>query len=134
MTNKEDMKRRYPDISALLSHQRFDAETIRWITEEFCREGCVLIPGVLTPEEVTALRAKTDDYFAHRDEIPPRHVSYASNAFVLRYGAELDPLFAAMITRAPIPDLAAAVLGPQPRFNALNVIRNEPGQAISQWH
>ena len=39
-----------------------------------------------------------------------------------------------MVTREPIFSLAATVLGSEPRFNALNVIRNEPGQAISRWH
>jgi Phytanoyl-CoA dioxygenase (PhyH) len=114
--------------------QPFDADRNAQIAEEFFREGCVLVPGVLTAEEVAELRARTDHYFENRETIPPRHVSYASNAFVLRYGAELDPLFQAMVAREPIPSLVTAVLGPQPAFNALNVIRNEPGQAISYWH
>jgi hypothetical protein len=121
-------------MSAVLSDQPFSEERCRQIAEAFFREGCVLVPGVLTPEEVTALREKTDDTFARREEIPQKHVSYVHGAFVLRRGAELDPLFAAMVTREPIVSLAAAVLGPEPRFNALNVIRNEPGQAISLWH
>src|SRR5579859_4681764 len=117
-----------------MSHQPFDEATNRQIAEEFFREGCVLVPGVLTPDEVTALREKTDYCFAHREEIPSKYVSYVYGAFVLRNGADYDPLFAEMITREPIQSLAAAVVGSQPRFNALNVIRNEPGQAISRWH
>ncbi|HZT41338.1 MAG TPA: phytanoyl-CoA dioxygenase family protein [Chthonomonadaceae bacterium] len=121
-------------MTAVHTDQPFSEERCHQIAEEFFREGCVLVPGVLTPEEVIALREKTDDYFARRDEIPQKHVSYVHGAFVLRYGADLDPLFAAMVTREPIFSLAAGVLGPEPRFNALNVIRNEPGQAISRWH
>jgi ectoine hydroxylase-related dioxygenase (phytanoyl-CoA dioxygenase family) len=49
-------------------------------------------------------------------------------------GPNSIPLFRALVTREPIQSLAAAVLGGEPRFNALNVIRNEPGQAISRWH
>lgn len=121
-------------VVKLGSGQPFSEEQNRQIAETFFREGCALVPGVLAPEEVVALREKTDDYFARRDSLAPRHVSFVHDAFVLRYGAELDPLFAALVTQEPIYSLAAAVLGNDPRFNALNVIRNEPGQAISRWH
>jgi hypothetical protein len=121
-------------MTVTLNGEPFSADRNREIAEEFFREGCVLVPGVLTADEVAELRAKTDACFANRETISPRHVSYVNGAFVLRYGAEYDSLFASMVTREPILSLAAAVLGPQPRFNALNVIRNEPGQAISNWH
>ena len=94
----------------------------------------MLVPGVLTSSEAELLRNKTDDYFNRREEIPARHASYAMNAFVLRNCAELDDAYKSMLTHEPIPTLVEAVLGPQPRFNALNVIRNEPGTAISSWH
>ena len=121
-------------MNTVTTAKRFTTEQRQQIAEEFFREGCVLVPGVLTPAEAEELRAKTDDYFARRDALPSRHVSYVNGAFVLRYGAELDPLLADMVTRESIQSLAAAVLGPDPAFNALNVIRNEPGQAISFWH
>lgn len=114
--------------------QVYSEERNREIADEFAREGCVLVPGVFSPDEVKLLRERTDDYFRRREEIPQRHVSYVHGAFVLRRGAELDPLFASLVAHEPIHSLVAAVLGPQPRFNALNVIRNEPGQAISRWH
>ncbi|HLJ57535.1 MAG TPA: phytanoyl-CoA dioxygenase family protein [Chthonomonadaceae bacterium] len=107
---------------------------LREICREFEREGCVLVPGVLGADEVAGLRALTDLYYADRDSIPARHVSFAGDTFVLRHCADLDPLFRAMIEREPIPSFAAAVLGPRPAFNAMNVIRNDPGQAISTWH
>ncbi|MCW3099283.1 MAG: putative protein involved in biosynthesis of mitomycin antibiotics/polyketide fumonisin [Chthonomonadaceae bacterium] len=114
--------------------QPLSAERNREIADEFAREGCVLVPSVFSPEEVKLLRARTDHYFNRKEEIPQQHVSYVYGAFVLRRGAELDPLFASLIPHEPIHSLVAAVLGPQPRFNALNIIRNEPGQAISRWH
>jgi len=113
---------------------QFDEEFCRSIAEEFFREGCVLVPEVLTADEVTALRETTDDYYHRRAEIPKQFSSYAANAYVLRKCAELDPLYESILSRRPIPELAVAVLGPQARFNALNVIRNEPGTAISMWH
>ena len=103
------------------------------IADEFFREGCVIIPGVLTAAEVDALRAKTDEYALHPDPAS-KHTSYAGNAFVLRYCERLDPLFRAMTTHAFIMKVVEAVLGPDARFNAMNVIRNGPGQAISHWH
>ncbi len=112
----------------------FTEERCRLIAEEFSREGCVLVPGVLMAEEVGELRARTDYYFENRATLPEKHVSYVNGVFVLRQCAELDPLLSAMVTREPLPSLAAAVLGPKPAFNALNVIRNEPGQAIAYWH
>ncbi len=118
----------------LTEGEPFSDERNREIAEEFSREGCVLVPGVLTVDEVAELRARTDHYFRIRDTMPLKHVSYVYGAFVLRYGAELDPLLNAVVTHEPIHSLVAAVLGPKPAFNALNVIRNEPGQAISNWH
>lgn len=112
----------------------FSAERCREISEEFDLEGCALIPGVFSADQVRALRDLTDHYFVHRAEIAPHFSSYAANAFVLRRCKELDPVFADVLTHSPIPELAAAVLGPEPQFNAMNVIRNEPGTAISTWH
>ena len=103
------------------------------IIEEFFREGCVLVPGVLDAEDVAALRAKTDA-FAADPNTPDRHRSFVGDTFVLRYCHEADPLFAEVAARESIVNLAAAVLQSGAVFNAMNVIKNEPGQAISRWH
>jgi ectoine hydroxylase-related dioxygenase (phytanoyl-CoA dioxygenase family) len=108
-------------------------QEIAEIVDEFFREGCILIPNMLAADEVNTLRAKTDDYAASADPAS-KHITYASNAFVLRYCHELDPLFYAMTTHAPILKVVEAVLGANARFNAMNVIRNGQGQAISRWH
>src|SRR6266852_6048581 len=103
------------------------------IVEEFFREGCVLVPGVLDAETVAALRAKTD-FYAADPNTPARHKSYSGSTLVLRFCHELDPLFAEVAGRDSIVSLAAAALDNGAAFNAMNVIRNEPGQAISHWH
>jgi hypothetical protein len=108
-------------------------EYLSQVAEEFSREGCAIIPRVLTPEEVRALRAKTDD-FALNPDPASTHSSYAGSAFVLRYCERLDPLFRAVTEHQSILKVVHAVLGPDARFNAMNVIRNGPGQAISRWH
>lgn len=103
------------------------------VADEFFREGGAVIPNILTAAEVAALRAKTDEYALNPDP-QSKHTSYAGNAFVLRYCHEIDPLFQAMTTRPSILTIVEAILGADARFNAMNVIRNGPGQAISRWH
>jgi ectoine hydroxylase-related dioxygenase (phytanoyl-CoA dioxygenase family) len=110
-----------------------DLQDLSEIAEVFSREGCVVIPAVLTADEVNALRAKTDE-FALKPDPASKHTSYAGNAFVLRYCERLDPVFHAMMTHKSILKVVEAVLGADARFNAMNVIRNGQGQAISHWH
>ena len=45
------------------------------IVEEFFRDGVAVVSGVLNPDEVAAMRAKTDD-FARDPDLPARHRSY----------------------------------------------------------
>jgi ectoine hydroxylase-related dioxygenase (phytanoyl-CoA dioxygenase family) len=108
-------------------------EALTALADEFFHEGGVRIPNVLSAAEVAALRAKTDEYAAN-PATASKHLTYAANAFVLRYCQELDPIFNAMITHEQIYKVVEAVLGPDARFNAMNVIRNGQGQAISRWH
>ncbi len=105
------------------------ADDSRKVAEVFAQEGCVLIPNVLTAEEVALLREKTDRYLFD-ETIAPKH----RTGFVLRYCHELDPVFADILTKESVAQIADAVLGKNARFNAMNVIRNAPGQAISNWH
>ncbi|MFN8492271.1 MAG: phytanoyl-CoA dioxygenase family protein [Caldilineaceae bacterium] len=109
-------------------------EALATLIEEFHREGSVLIPNVLTPDEVAALRTKTDEYAASVDKTSKHYTFAGDKAFVLRYCHELDPLFQAMTTHPTIVKVAQAVLGENAKFNAMNVIRNGQGQAISRWH
>lgn len=110
-----------------------EPEEMQRTVDEFFREGCVLIPGILSPEEVLRLRDATDAHVANPD-LDPEHASQVHGTFVLRRCRELDPLYAGMVTHPSIHPIVEALLGPEPRFNALNVIRSEPGTAISRWH
>jgi hypothetical protein len=121
-------------MTVVTSAEPLGEEQTRPIVEEFHREGSALIPGVLTRDEIAAIRAITDEYASHPEQYPARHISYVHGAFVLRHGHEVDPLLQAMVTREPIYSLVEAILGQGAAFNALNVIRNEPGHAISVWH
>jgi hypothetical protein len=103
------------------------------IAEEFFRVGCVRVRSVLDPELVERLRSATDAYAAD-PTIDPKHISHVHETFVLRRGHELDPLYAEMTTYPAVLAIVEAVLGTGAQFNALNVIRSEPGTAISRWH
>jgi ectoine hydroxylase-related dioxygenase (phytanoyl-CoA dioxygenase family) len=103
------------------------------IVQEFFRQGCVLVPGVLDSETVATLRAKTN-FLAADPNTPARHKTYSGTTLVLRYCHELDPLFAEVAARDSILSLVGAVLDTGVAFNTMNVIRNDPGQAISHWH
>lgn len=111
----------------------FNQQELPALIDEFFQEGCVLIRNVLTAHQVATLRAKTDEYAANPDTAR-KHITFAANAFVLRYCQELDPIFQAITTHPSILKVAEAVLGPNAKFNAMNVIRNGQGQAISHWH
>ncbi len=90
--------------------------------DRFYRDGCVVVPGVLSADECAALRQLTD-------EIAPQ-----SPSFVIRNPEERDIAFTRLFIREPIYSLVQRILGSACRFCGQNVIRNVPGQAISHWH
>jgi ectoine hydroxylase-related dioxygenase (phytanoyl-CoA dioxygenase family) len=114
-------------LSALNPHD------IQRIADEFFTEGCALISGALTAAEVRSLRDKTDAYAADPATASP-HISHVGPVLVLRRCHEMDDLFNQMVTHDVIRPIVEAVMGRDARFNAMNVIRNAPGQAISNWH
>ncbi|MBM3263204.1 MAG: phytanoyl-CoA dioxygenase family protein [candidate division Zixibacteria bacterium] len=101
------------------------------ILTRFHRDGYVLVPGVLTPDEVTALRETTDRLFA---DPALAGTKYIERDFILRNTLELDPIFVDMLIREPIVGLAEAILGKDCKFCGQNVIRNPKGVAITRWH
>jgi ectoine hydroxylase-related dioxygenase (phytanoyl-CoA dioxygenase family) len=94
----------------------------RDILDRFYRDGCVLVPGVLSAEECARLRAITDD------------IAKTDPSFIIREPEEKNLAFVELFIREPILSLVRQILGPAARFCAQNVIRNQPGQSISHWH
>ncbi|MEO6875304.1 MAG: phytanoyl-CoA dioxygenase family protein [Opitutaceae bacterium] len=92
------------------------------ILDRFYRDGCVLVPGVLGADECARLRAVTDEIVQNNPH------------FVIRNPEEQKLAFAELFIREPILSLMRNILGPDARFCASNIIRNEPGQSISHWH
>ena len=102
--------------------------------EKFHRDGFALIPGVLTRDEIAALREVTDRCFDDPVLAGTDYVSGQGDGFVLRNTLELDAVFVDMLIREPILSLAEAVVGEDCKFCGQNVIRNARGQAIDLWH
>jgi ectoine hydroxylase-related dioxygenase (phytanoyl-CoA dioxygenase family) len=109
----------------------YDAAQIEQFKHDFNRDGFLLMPGVLQPPEIAALKAGIDRIFA--DE----HWKDTENAysdFVAVRLFETDPVFEEMLTREPIIGLVENILGPDCHLIAQNAVRNAPGQAIDFYH
>jgi len=112
--------------------QELESAHMAEVMAHFYREGYALIPGILTTDEVTAIRDATDRCFSNPLLMGTKYTS--GDGFVLRNTLELDPVFVDMLIREPILSLAKAVVGDDCKFCGQNVIRNPPGKAISTWH
>ncbi|MEY3773834.1 MAG: hypothetical protein RLZZ129_614, partial [Verrucomicrobiota bacterium] len=95
----------------------------------FHREGFVLIPGVFSQAECTALRQLTDQAVAD-----PSFAEKRGDWFVVRNAQDYSIEFVKLFIREPIYSLVQGILGPECRYCGQNVIRNGPGQAVSMWH
>lgn len=119
------------ESSAILPGAPLDPEQTRQVLEHFYRDGFALVPGVLSPGEVEALRRRSDEIFA---DLRLAGTKYIQAEFIIRNTIELDPMFRDILVREPILSLAEAILGPDCKFCGQNVIRNRQGIAISTWH
>ena len=116
------------NTSPIISGEPFSVEKAQEVVDRLYRDGFAHIPGVLTPEEVTAIRAKTDELFAdpvlfdrtNPELADPRYIQLGKHEesgeelpFILRNTIELDPIFRDMLLREPILSIAEAVVGPR---------------------
>ena len=137
------------NTSPIIRGESFSEEKTQQIVEQFHRDGFVHVPGVLTPEEITALRDTTDKLFADADlaertnphladtryiQIGKHDESEEELPFILRNTIELDLIFREMLLREPILSLAEAIVGQDCKFCGQNVLRNLPGLSIERWH
>lgn len=99
------------------------------ILADFRRDGYRLIPGVLQPDEVAALREAADRVF---DD--PRFADNLYAPFIAVRLFETDPVFEEMLTREPIITLLERLLGADCHLVAQNFVRNDPGTAIDTFH
>ncbi len=130
------------------SDASFSPEQLREIADAFHRDGFVHVPRVLDPDLVDELKQKTDAFLddpelatRRNEELHDKQYAQAhktasgeSVPFILRNTIELDPLFLRTLELAPLVELAEAIVGPGSRFCGQNVLRNQPGIAIENWH
>jgi hypothetical protein len=109
----------------------FSPEQTAEYKARFNREGFLHIPDVLTAEEVEALKAAIDRVF---DDPNAAADDRLYGSFVAVRLFECDPIFEDMLTREPIISLVESILEPNCHLIAQNVVRNEPGQAIDEFH
>jgi len=107
-----------------------EQETSR-IIEDFYRDGFKLIPGVLTPDEVQALKAGIDRVL---DEPEWAKTTNFYGPFIAVRLFETSPVFEDMLTREPIISLVEKILEPDCHLITQNAVRNAPGQAIDTFH
>lgn len=111
--------------------EAFSEERSREIIRDFKRDGFVLIPKVLDPDEVTALRQKSDLLFEDPAII---QAGYVQGGWILRHTNELDRIFCDLLVREPIISLMEAIFGPGCQQCGMNVLRNDRTKAIDRWH
>ena len=106
-------------------------EEIGELVERFHRDGYAPVRGVLTGEEVAALREAADAIFADPEQKEKHRHGFD---FVIARLYEGPEIFQNLITRQPILGLVEAILGARCGVVGENVIRNPPSVAISNWH
>ena len=120
--------------------QPFSEERTTQIIADFKRDGFVLIPGVLEPEEVMALREKTESLIDDPQVVRDGYVQLVERVdrldepYILRHTKELDRIFCDLLVREPIIGLMDAVFGPNVQQCGMNVLRNDSAKAIDEWH
>ena len=109
----------------------FTTDRTQAIIADFRRDGYVIIPGVLQPEEVAALKDRTDALMADPEMTEE---GYVERNFILRHCNELDPIFCDLLIREPILGLMEAIFGPRCQQCGMNVLRTDETNAIERWH
>lgn len=107
-----------------------ELETER-IRNDFFRDGYRLIPGVLTREEIEALKRGVDRVF---EEPRWKENDNIYGDFVAVRLFEVDRVFCDLLVREPIIGIAESILGKSCHLMAQNAVRNSPGQAIDVFH
>lgn len=110
------------------NHPLPEAE-VQEIMNRFHRDGFAVIKNVLSADECASLRTLTDE-IAERPSVKEASQGW----FVVRAPQDEHIAFARLFIREPILSLVQHILGPECRFAGQNVIRNQPGEAVSNWH
>lgn len=101
------------------------------IISDFLRDGYAVIPNILTPHEVDALK-RGIDFILDNPYFAATRNQYGS--WIATRMFETDQVFRDILVREPIIGLAEALLGDQCHLMAQNAVRNKKGEAIDTFH
>jgi len=142
----------------ILAGEPFCTQKTKEIVEQFHCNGYVHIPNVLTPNEVTVLRNKTDEFLDNPElqkisypeldkhfnphledknryiELREHHSTGKKIPYMIRNTIELDQTFRDMLVREPILSLTEAILGKDVKFCGQNIMRSIPDLASNHDH
>jgi ectoine hydroxylase-related dioxygenase (phytanoyl-CoA dioxygenase family) len=101
--------------------------------EQFHRDGYLVLPGALDPDQVTRLRAGVERAFAAFD--PEAEFYGATMQRIWRPKMfERGTEFEELIDNPRVIDLVEAILGADCHLIANSALRTGPGEGISGWH
>ena len=107
--------------------------TIEAQVEQFHRDGFLVLPQILSPAEVAALRAGVERAFAVPNEESALYGEGMQRIWRPKM-FEQGPEFEALIDHPKAVDLIEAILGPDCHLIANSALRTGPGDGISFWH
>ena len=98
---------------------------------QYNRDGFLVLPDVLSPDEVTTLRNSLERVFnQHCPEADVFRMQDIWRPKLFEYGEEFEQL----IDHPGIADFAEAVLGPDYHMIANTGLKTSPGKTITFWH
>ncbi len=109
----------------------FSPEQINQIKEDVSRDGYRLIPNIMQPQEIAALKSAMDRVFENPKWRKTDNVYDDISAVRL---FECDNIFRDMLVREPIIGIVEGILGKSCHLMADGGIRNPTGRAISNFH
>jgi hypothetical protein len=118
-------------LTPVLHTVPFTAEQTAQFQSDFNRDGFLHIPGVLSPDEVAALKEGVDNVFSDSHW---EHNGNVYSDFIAVRMFETGSIFEQMLAREPVISLLESLLGNNCHIIAQNAMRNAPGQAVDTFH
>ena len=101
--------------------------------EQFHRDGYLVIPEALSPEQVQALRAGVEAAFAEPSAEAALYGEKMTRIWRPRM-FERGPVFEEVVDNPRVMDVVEAILGADCHLIAMSALRTGPDEAIDFWH
>lgn len=100
---------------------------------QFHRDGFLVLPDAIAPEEVAILRAGVERAFAEPCEEAALYGPVMANIWRPKM-FERGPEFEALVDNPRVVDIVEAILGPDCHLIAMSALRTGRDETISSWH